>query len=218
MIAINFDHITGGWICHDEDSCRERAVLESPRMSSARWPPTRSTGGILSADPTENPHLSDANHVFVPYCSSDSWSGTRRGGKGQLSFLGSAILRQVIAELSSFEDLLHADELYLSGSSAGAIGVLVNLDAVSDALTPAGVNVRGIVDSGWFLDDHGCGSHDDGSFPSSSRCKFIRDLKVGMEMWRAKVPESCRTEFADEPWKCYIGYRMYPLIKCKEEH
>ncbi len=65
--------VLGGWICHDEHSCAERAAREPHRMSSDRWPSVKTVGGILSADPLENPHFADANHVFVPYCSSDSW-------------------------------------------------------------------------------------------------------------------------------------------------
>ncbi len=42
-------------------------------MSSDHWPSVRKVGGILSDDRGENPHFADANHVFVPYCSSDSW-------------------------------------------------------------------------------------------------------------------------------------------------
>ena len=88
--------LSGGWICHDEASCSGRASRESYRMSSDRWPSVKAVGGILSADPAENPHFAEANHVFVPYCSSDAWSGTQKGdGDKRPSFLGHYIVREV---------------------------------------------------------------------------------------------------------------------------
>ena len=114
-------------------------------MSSDRWPTVKTIGGILSADPDENPHFSDANHVFVPYCSSDSWSGTKKGAKsfrGERSFMGSYIVREVIRELSDYDQLLSGEELYLAGSSAGGTGVLVNIDAVASMLGNSKILVR----------------------------------------------------------------------------
>ena len=88
--------LEGGWICHDEESCSGRASREHYRMSSDRWSSEKTVGGILSADPVENPHFADANHVFVPYCSSDAWSGTQKGhGNNRPAFLGHYIVREV---------------------------------------------------------------------------------------------------------------------------
>ena len=90
--------LEGGWICHDEESCSGRASREHYRMSSDRWSSEKTVGGILSADPDENPHFADANHVFVPYCSSDAWSGTQKGnGDDRPAFLGHYIVREVCA-------------------------------------------------------------------------------------------------------------------------
>ena len=60
----------------------------------------------MSSDREENPHFADANHVLVPYCSSDSWSGTARAKPGnKFSFLGAEILSEVVRELFSWEQL-----------------------------------------------------------------------------------------------------------------
>ena len=88
--------LEGGDICYDEESCSGRAYREHYRMSSDRWASEKTVGGILSADPDENPHFADANHVFVPYCSSDAWSGTQKGnGNNMPAFLGHYIVREV---------------------------------------------------------------------------------------------------------------------------
>lgn len=112
----------------------------------------------MSSNSEENPYWSDANHVFIPYCSSDGWAGDmvagRRMSPSQFSFQGKQIIEQVIIDLLS-KGLYNAKSLLFSGSSAGAVGVLINLDRVADLLRSLGstVSVRGIADSGWFLDN-----------------------------------------------------------------
>ena len=32
-------------------------------------------------------------------------------------------------------------------------------------------------------------------------------------LWNGKVPESCRVQHPDEPWKCFFGYRIYRTLK-----
>ena len=211
-----FSLCVGGWICHDEISCSEREARERHFMSSDRWPTMKTIGGILSADPDENPHFSDANHVFVPYCSSDSWSGTRKGSKGfrgQRSFMGSYIVREVIRELSDYDQLLSGEELYLAGSSAGGTGVLVNIDAVASMLGKSKILVRGIIDSGWFLDNDPFFNNDaakTGVGPSSVK----HALRNGVKLWNARVPSACAKEYPDM-WQCFLGYKVFPFIKSK---
>ena len=94
-------------------------------------------GGILSPNPVENPFWHDANHVFVPYCSSDSWSGTRAKpeSSNSLRFMGSLIVRQVMVDLILL-GLGHSQgaDLLMAGSSAGGTGVMLNLDKVKHLL------------------------------------------------------------------------------------
>ena len=185
-------------------------------MSSDRWPTVKTIGGILSADPHENPHFSDANHVFVPYCSSDSWSGTRKASgtiDDRRSFLGSHIVREVIQELADYSQLLFGEELYLAGSSAGGTGVLVNIDAVASIVSKSGILVRGIIDSGWFLDNDPFFNNDatkTGVGPSSVK----HALQKGVKLWNARIPSACAREYP-EMWQCFLGYKVFPFIKSK---
>ena len=79
--------------------------------------------GLVSADPKKNPHFAEANHAFVPYCSSDSWSGTASNKNSEgLTFMGRHIVKEVITELSHSQQLLSSREIFLTGSSAGATG------------------------------------------------------------------------------------------------
>ena len=72
--------LEGGWYCYDTASCEARWLRLPSLMSSHRWPEVKTVGGILSADTEENPQFAAANHVLVPYCSSDSWAGTAAAG------------------------------------------------------------------------------------------------------------------------------------------
>ena len=168
----------------------------------------------MSSDVDENPHFSDANHVLVPYCSSDSWSGTARRAPGQrFSFLGAEILGEVVRELFSWEQLGSGQEMYLVGSSAGGTGVLVNLDTIAGLVRSlgSGIRVRGIVDSGWFLDN------DPYSDDRTAAASFNPSLTVtaGAHLWRARVPDACAQHYPGQEWKCFFGYRIYPTIRSK---
>lgn len=113
--------------------------------------------GILSSSATTNPHWYDANHVFIPYCSSDIWSGNAQAPPNQMAFLGSRIIDEVIKELLKTPSYRFADAKFvlLAGSSAGAAGVMINLDRVAGMIAASGsrADVRGLADSGWILEN-----------------------------------------------------------------
>ncbi|XP_058835656.1 palmitoleoyl-protein carboxylesterase NOTUM [Topomyia yanbarensis] len=200
----------GGWHCYDHKSCRARWLKLRHLMTSAQWPETRDVGGLLSPLPSENPYWYNANHVFVPYCSSDSWSGTKvkpdmRDG---LRFMGSLIVRQVIADLIPL-GLGHSQgaDLLMAGSSAGGLGVMLNLDKVRSFLQNEKgltVNVRGVSDSGWFLDRE---PYTPGAVAASEA------VRQGWRMWDGALPQACVAEHPKEPWRCYFGHRLYNTLK-----
>ncbi|XP_076267774.1 palmitoleoyl-protein carboxylesterase notum isoform X2 [Rhynchophorus ferrugineus] len=201
--------LEGGWYCHDVITCRNRWLKQRHYMTSSNWPETRDVGGILSSNIKENPHWWDANHVFVPYCSSDSWSGTRKSDKQgiQFSFMGSLIVQQVIKDLVPL-GLENSTDLLFAGSSAGGTGVMINLDSVHellhDKLHLKQILVKGITDSGWFLD----------RTPYVPTLKLaVEAIRQGIEFWAGKVPRRCKESYKDEPWRCYFGYRLYPTLK-----
>nr|CAG4636854.1 EOG090X02ZJ [Ceriodaphnia reticulata] len=153
--------LEGGWYCYDKRSCESRWSRLRGFMTSNMWPDTRQVSGILSPDPEENPYWWNANHVYVPYCSSDSWSGSSPAGStSRFAFMGSIILQEVLRDLLP-QGLLNASKLMLTGSSAGGTGVMLNLDRVTDFLRTQGssAEVRGVTDSAplfifqWLFDE-----------------------------------------------------------------
>ncbi|KAL8175442.1 UNVERIFIED_CONTAM: hypothetical protein K2H54_025174 [Gekko kuhli] len=126
------------------------------QKNSKRWIVFLEGTGILSAHVDENPHWWSANAVFVPYCSSDIWIGTLpKSRQAPYAFMGSLIIQEVIKDLIP-KGIKQAKVLLLAGSSAGATGVLLNIDRVAALLAELeadALQVQGLVDSGWFLID-----------------------------------------------------------------
>ncbi|XP_067000650.2 palmitoleoyl-protein carboxylesterase NOTUM [Anabrus simplex] len=202
--------LEGGWYCYDQRSCHNRWMRLRHLMTSKQWPEVRNVGGILSSNPEENPFWWNTNHVFVPYCTSDSWSGSRSKPSAEVrfTFMGANIVQQVIRDLLPL-GLKNASTLLLAGSSAGGTGVIMNLDPVKDFLhKDAGlkhIQVRGVSDSGWFLDRDPY-SHDSHSLAP------LEAIKRGLVLWQGQVPDRCKAHYSNEPWRCYFGYRIYPTL------
>ena len=98
---------------------------------------------------------------------------------------------------------------------------MLNLDRVEQLLeSEFGVSdsprVRGVADSGWFLD----------KIPSLIQkvdcndvilCPPEISLRKGMSLWNARIPENCHNTYPDQPWNCFFGYKVYPTLKGNNE-
>ncbi|XP_073712884.1 palmitoleoyl-protein carboxylesterase notum1a [Misgurnus anguillicaudatus] len=205
--------LEGGWYCFNKENCDSRYETMRRLMSSSKWPQTKTGTGILSSLPEENPHWWNANMVFIPYCSSDVWSGASpKTDQNGYAFMGSLIIKEVIKELLS-KGLDGAKILLLAGSSAGGTGVLLNVDPVSELLEELGhtsIQVRGLSDSGWFLDNKQYRCTD---CVDAISCAPTEVIKRGIKYWGGVVPERCRQAYEGKEWNCFFGYKVYPTIK-----
>lgn len=98
-------------------------------------------------------------------------------------------------------------ELLLAGSSAGGLGVMLNLDRVRKFLHEEKglrVKVKGVSDSGWFIDREPYDS------TAISASEVVRQ---GYKLWHGALPEACTAAHPTEPWRCYFGHRLYPTLK-----
>ncbi|GHP11370.1 hypothetical protein PPROV_001009800 [Pycnococcus provasolii] len=136
--------LQGGGLCRSQADCvaRSRTALGSFRRNTS---PNR----VQLLDDEGSPFYA-FNKVRIPYCSGDVWRGTakRSSNWANLPIMGHSIVMAVIDEL--LPSLANASELVLLGESAGAIGVCNVADVIKQRLTPLGVEVRAVVDSGWF--------------------------------------------------------------------
>ncbi|XP_056591087.1 inactive palmitoleoyl-protein carboxylesterase notum1b [Triplophysa dalaica] len=205
--------LEGGWYCFSKQTCDSRYETMRRLMSSSTWPLTRTGTGILSPQPEENPHWWNANRVFVPYCSSDAWSGTTmKTEQNDYVFMGSLIIQEVVKELLT-KGLENAKVLLLAGSSAGGTGVLLNVDRVAELLkdlSHTSLQVRGLADSGWFLDNKQSRNTD---CIDTVSCDPTEAIRRGIRYWGSVVPEQCGRLYEGEEWNCFFGYKVHPTLK-----
>ena len=124
--------LEGGGLCKTPKDCKNRKNGE--HGSSKYWPDTFIPGkggvkDILSDDPEINPYFYDFNHVYLKYCSGDTWTGSRTSfDENDLWFSGHKNLEAAIDHMNKTQHLGWASHALLVGSSAGGIGVLNNVD------------------------------------------------------------------------------------------
>ncbi|KAJ7380375.1 hypothetical protein OS493_008827 [Desmophyllum pertusum] len=160
-----------GGFCGSFEDCNKRYINKnSTVLMTSTMLPAKVTGrDLLSASKSENPTFSEHVHVLVPYCSSDLWLGSKSNPKepfhfvndssvDNFSFRGQTIFRSVFLDLLQRYNLSNAEEIVISGSSAGGIGVLNHADWVLNHIIKSrGLNTKlfSIVDSGWFINFQG---------------------------------------------------------------
>lgn len=129
--------------------------------------------------------------------------------------MGSVILAKLFKDLSELHNLKSAARIYVSGSSAGATGVLMNIDKISQRLINLApkAQVRGIIDSGWYLDNMPFKKEAD-CRDNPLHCSPSKAISIGYKYWKGVVPSNCAKQFGSEvAWKCYFGHRVYPTLK-----
>ena len=157
----------GGW-CWDDHSCLTRRMY----YRSSKWLPQTMNNdfilnesyhqGILSTDAVLNPYFADANHVYLWYCSSDSHLGNTsiNLSNTQFHFRGKQIVNTLIHSVTKkYSFISNASLILIAGDSAGGVGVLNNIDYISQLLGNlidsekfSQIKIRGLVDAGFFMD------------------------------------------------------------------
>ncbi|CAH8627113.1 unnamed protein product [Schistosoma bovis] len=205
--------LEGGWYCFDEETCILRESNAFSLFSSKFWPKTRSFGGILSSDPNANPIYHEFHSVFIPYCSSDLWTGKMANRSGDFYFHGSRILAAVIDNIP-WQNAAYTEKVIFAGSSAGGIGVLMNIDRLSRKLFNRigyPVLVSGIIDSSWFIH---IPAYQESKCVNAFECPPEEGIHRGMKFWNPRIPKPCRKAHPkEEKWKCYLAPFMYPHLK-----
>lgn len=150
---------SGGW-CYDEMDCWARS--KGKLGSSKKWSETVAQGGIMSDNCHSNPDFCNANRVQLPYCDGNSFSGDRSepvvvigldGKQKSLFFRGKRILDAVLSTLLTM-GLDKAQNVLLTGFSAGGLATFLHADYVHNFLKSAGVPIRrfkAAPESGFFL-------------------------------------------------------------------
>jgi len=214
----------GGWCSNSTspgsddnfESCDKRALTDTG--SSTNY--NRSEfggdyGGILSRDPDINPSFAHDHHVFVKYCDGSSFTGYRQGTVAvngrPLYFRGRANLAAVLDVLQQPQfGLGTAQEVILSGGSAGGLAVYANLDFVTQRLQQQieGLQVVGFPDTGIFLEG------------SQFGVDWWKQMQHADRLWGSSaagnIDEDCLASMGGgEGWRCLFGARLLPHISTK---
>jgi len=146
-------HQGGGWCTSLEDCLsRSKTVLGS----SASYPHNANYNtGYFSITPNVNPLMYNWNVVYLQYCDGASFSGNNDtitvvdGTK--LYFRGFVNLKAYLNDLNTNHQLQKGTDFVIGGCSAGGLAIYLHIDWWKQNL-PANARVRGLPDSGYFLD------------------------------------------------------------------
>lgn len=127
--------LEGGGLCLELADCLKRRSMFWG--SSKYWDPTHPAEGrgltnVSPLNPFEN-----YSHVWVPYCSGDTWLGKSAKGHASLAGMqmsGHLILETVLERLLNTTGIGSASDVVLGGSSAGGIGTFHHVDWLADTL------------------------------------------------------------------------------------
>lgn len=152
--------LQGGGLCIEPFDCRNRQTsYQGSSSENYGWGynytiVTDGAQDMLSDDPELNPSFYNYNHVFMPYCTGDTWSGQRYtplSDNNQFYFAGHGNVNATVAHLKVTQGLSTATDVLLSGSSAGGIGSFHNADYFYEHYFSSAVNVKTAPISGAYF-------------------------------------------------------------------
>jgi hypothetical protein len=133
-------HLQGGGECASDTGCR--SLLKTALGSSKYFQPEQYLGFLNDDNCTRNPGFCEWNHVFIPYCSQDLFSGQRTATSPDtfgVYFSGAHIFSAVLDELIASYGLKGAENIILSGDSAGGIATWLHVDRLASRVPTARV-------------------------------------------------------------------------------
>ena len=196
--------------CWSGLSCHERYSNRKYWMSSQPWANQMAQGGIF--DTSGNSGFGTANRIYVKYCSSDLWSGDVPASSATFNFAfrGARIVSAVMTALVQNHGMGPGHRLLFGGCSAGAIGAMSNLDAVSAQLAPVGVEVKGLLDAAALVDISPA------SWPWSPDLIPLQTLVEELvTVIQPTFPPACaaRGYTGGAAWKCLFSAYRLPLVQ-----
>ena len=107
-------YFDGGWFCYSKESCDLRRFYSPNLTTSNSLYKKKSSIGIFSS-------LKQYHIIYVPYCSSDLWSGSSNKTYSH----GYDILHAVLDDLKLNQHFQQAKQIIFIGFSAGGLGLII---------------------------------------------------------------------------------------------
>ena len=125
-------YLEGGGACFDPESCINRCTVDSPQLCTQDQALVKNfTGSIWSEDEEENPGMHTSYKVYVPYCTSDIYTGRRDADEisAGYAFHGKFVVEAVVEDLLN-NALFEVDipQFVLMGMSAGMVEIKNDLN------------------------------------------------------------------------------------------
>jgi hypothetical protein len=148
-------YLEGGGACFHGDSCLINDTLfknwDETKFNG--WKLATGSGGIFDASRSDNP-FQDWNIIYVPYCSGDVHAGNAEhvdvpGGPKDQMFVGYRNIGHYLQRL--VPTFSHAEQVVITGISAGGVGAAFNYDRVAAAFCHSRVTL--LDDSGPVMSD-----------------------------------------------------------------
>merc|ERR1711962_424460 len=201
-------YLEGGGACYTAQTCSDRCEgAEAEYLCEAQTDPVKDFNEhVWSKDPTTNPGLHDSLKVYVPYCTSDGYSGRRPASSetGGYAFFGKAVVEGLVEDL--LEKVIGSNSIRqftLMGVSAGAFGVAFNCDAVAAKVKAKDPNadVRCIMDS-----------HDFIPTDVSEGCNPLEWGSLAKTYWQGEFDQSCEQANGADSTQCNVFTTYYQQI------
>ena len=147
--------------------------------------------------------------VDINYCSSDLFLGNTSGrSEVGVYFRGKEILFSVLQDLISYHRMQPHHTIHFVGSSAGGIGILVNMQEILQFLHDWGfgnMQTRVILDDAWFTEEF---ANDFPCFEESPPMPCITNdtLTQAFQVWNVNVQSACGESYEkNASWNCIFG-------------
>lgn len=222
--------LQGGGECVNAPECAERAG--TTRGSSELLPDEiifdRGIQQVSRVEQETELPFANANMVTIAYCSGDVYVGrATEPDAGGMWHAGSHIVESVLKELVHVYGMDNADVVVLAGRSAGAIGLIAQIDSWADFIrnevgpvAAAAIKIVGAPYAGfhYFHDDSDVFDSKTDS-PESNELTYIpwdeTSFKEYISYWRGtkSMPEACVEEHKDKPWKCAVAKTSFPYTR-----
>eukprot|EP01062_Namystynia_karyoxenos_P062864 TRINITY_DN55721_c0_g1_i1.p1 TRINITY_DN55721_c0_g1~~TRINITY_DN55721_c0_g1_i1.p1 ORF type:complete len:487 (+),score=171.20 TRINITY_DN55721_c0_g1_i1:91-1461(+) len=236
----------GGWCYNEAECAARAKTFEGSTDGclEPQGPPyhlelnnTRSNmmSGIMSPDCAQNPRFCNWSVAFLMYCDGSSWTSDRADtvitgsdespilpplvygfSSQQLFFRGKRNLATALQYLTEKLGLAGAQDIVLSGASAGGLFSMVHCDAVTAHMATAAPHaaVHCLSDTGFFLDHTTAGGRLEARDPYAfdnyrARMRYMLRMHQGL----SGLDESCvASRPADLAWQCLFGEYAVPHV------
>ncbi|KAH3763106.1 palmitoleoyl-protein carboxylesterase notum1 [Pelomyxa schiedti] len=146
--------------------------------------------------------------VYVNYCSSDAHTGDRgvTSPSSPWYFRGKRIVAGVFQDLSETTEFSKATSVVFSGCSAGARGVLANVDLVANLVSQYApqATFRAFSDAGWWYDR-------DPLYPTIVSLR--EQTQLGVAYFNGTADQDCMSTMSEsDKWQCFFAMYAWPYI------